>query len=145
MFKHILLPVDGSEPSLRAARLGIALAGRLGAKVHAHHVLAPLATVAYLSDLIRNAPDDYRHEAIERAQRQLDAVRALAEEAGVPFDGGYAFDHHPSNSIIGAAREYGCDLIVMGSHGRTGLDRLLLGSETSRVLGCADIPVMVCR
>ena len=145
MFKHILLPVDGSEPSLHAARLGIALAVRLGAKVHAHHVLAPLAAVAYLSDLIRSAPDDYRREAIYRAQRHIGTVRALAEEAGVPFEGSYEFDHHPSNAIIGAAKRYGCDLIVMGSHGRTGLDRLLIGSEVGRMLGCADIPVMVCR
>lgn len=145
MFKNILLPVDDSEPSLHAARVGMALAGRIGAKVHAHYVLAPLAAVAYLSDLIRRAPDDYRREAIDRAQRHIGAVRALAEEAGVPFEGSYEFDHHPSNSIIGAARQYGCDLIVMGSHGRTGLDRLMIGSETQRVLGCTDIPVMVCR
>lgn len=145
MFKNILLPVDDSEPSLHAARVGIALAGRVGAKVHAHHVLAPLAAVAYLSDLIRRAPDDNRREAIDRAQQQLSAVRKLAEDAGVPFEGSYEFDHHPSNSILGAARQYGCDLIVMGSHGRTGLDRLMIGSETQRVLGCADIPVMVCR
>lgn len=145
MFKNILLPVDDSEASLHAARLGIALAGQFGAKVHAHHVLAPLAAVAFLSDLIRSAPDDYQREAIRRAQRQIEAVRVLAEAAGVSFEGSYEFDHHPCNSIIGAARQYGCDLIVMGSHGRTGLDRLLIGSETSRVLSLADIPVLVCR
>jgi nucleotide-binding universal stress UspA family protein len=145
MFKNILLPVDDSEPSLRAARLGIALARQLGAKVHAHHVLAPLAAVAYLSDLIRSAPDDYRREAIGRAQRQIGAIRKLAEDAGVSFEGSYEFDHHPSNSILGAVKQYGCDLVVMGSHGRTGLGRLMMGSEAQRVLSCADVPVMICH
>ena len=145
MFKHILLPTDGSEQSLRAAQLGIALAKQLGARVHAYHVLAPLAAVAHISDLIRHAPDDYHHHAIGRAQRKLDQVRALAEQEGVPFEGDYAFDQRPYTAILGAARRYDCDLIVMGTHGRTGLDRVVLGSETNKVLSCADIPVFVCR
>ena len=145
MFKNILLPVDGSEQSLRAARLGIALAKQVGARVHAYHVLAPLTAVAHFSDLIRRAPDDYHHEAISRAQQQLETVHVLAEEAGVPFDGNYAFNQRPYSAILGAAKHYGCDLVVMGTHGRTGLDRLVLGSQTSKLLSCSDIPVMVCR
>jgi len=145
MFKNILLPTDGSEQSLRAAQLGIALARKMGAKVHAYHVLAPLAAVADFSDLIRHAPDDYHHHAIGRAQRKLDQVRALAEQDGVPFEGDYAFDHRPYTAILGAARQYDCDLIVMGTHGRTGTDHMMLGSETNKVLSCADIPVLVCR
>jgi len=145
MFKNILLPTDGSDLSLRAARLGIELARQMGARVHAYHVLKPLAAVAYISDTLRHAPDDYRHEAIGRAQRQLEAIHALANEAGVPFDSGYTFDNRPYSAIVGAAQQYDCDLIVMGTHGRTGLDSLVLGSETSKVLSCADIPVLVCR
>lgn len=145
MFKNILLPTDGSDQSLRAARVGIALAKKMGAKVHAYHVLAPVAAVAYMSDLIRHAPDDYRQEAIDRAQQQLEVIHVLATEAGVPFEGDYAFDQRPYSAIVGAAKQYDCDLIVMGTHGRTGLDRLVMGSETSRVLGCADIPVLVCQ
>lgn len=145
MFKNILLPTDGSDQSLRAARVGIALAKQVGAKVHAYHVLAPLAAVAYFSDLIRQAPDDYRQEAIGRAQERLEAICALAKEAGVPFDSNYAFDHRPYSAIVGAARRYDCDLIVMGTHGYTGLHRLVLGSETDKVMDCADIPVLVCH
>lgn len=145
MYRNILLPIDGSDQSLRAARLGIALARQVGARVHAYHVLAPLATVACFSDLIRDAPDDYRDEAIHRAKRQLEAIHALASEAEVPFDGDYTFDHRPYAAIVGAAQQYGCDLIVMGTHGRTGLDRLVLGGETSKVLNCADVPVLVCH
>lgn len=145
MFKHILIPTDGSEQSLRAARIGVALARQFGAKVHAYHVLAPLAAVAHFSDLIRHAPDDYHHEAVSRAQQQLEAIHDLAREAGVPFESGYAFDQRPYSAIVGAAKRYDCDLIVMGTHGRTGVDRLLMGSQSSKVLGCSDIPVMVCR
>ena len=145
MFKNILLPTDGSDQSLRAAKLGIALAKQVGARVHAYHVLAPLAAVAHISDLIRHAPDDYHHEAISRAQQQLEVIHDMASEAGVPFDGDYAFDQRPSSAIVGAARRFDCDLIVMGTHGRTGIDRLMLGSETGKVLSCSDVPVMVCR
>lgn len=145
MFKNILIPIDGSDLSLRAASLGVELAKRFGARVHGYHVLKPLAAVAYISDTLRHAPDDYRNDAIDRAERQLDTVRALALAAGVPFDGNYTFDHRPYSAIVGAAHKYNCDLIVMGTHGRTGLDSVVLGSETSKVLSCADIPVLVCR
>ena len=145
MFQNILLPTDGSDQSLRAARMGIALARQVGARVHAYHVLEPLAAVDYFSDLIRHAPDDYRDEAIHRAKQRLEAIHVLASDADVPFDGDYTFDHRPYAAIVGAAQRYGCDLIVMGTHGRTGLDRLVLGGETSKVLNCADIPVLVCH
>ncbi|HTV84634.1 MAG TPA: universal stress protein [Dyella sp.] len=145
MFKNILLPTDGSDQSLRAAQLGIAIAKQLGARVHAYHVLAPLAAIAYFSDSIRHSPEDYRSEAVSRAQRQLDAIEALAKEADVPFDGGYTFDKRPYAAIVGAARQFDCDLIVMGIHGHTGIDRLVMGGETNKVLSCSDIPVLVCR
>lgn len=145
MFKNILIPTDGSDQSLRAARIAIALARQVGARVHAYHVLAPLAAVAHFSDLIRHAPDDYHQEAVSRAQRKLEAIRELAQEAGVPFDGDYAFDQRPYSAIVGAARQYDCDLIVMGTHGHTGVDRLVMGSQSSKVLSCSDIPVMVCH
>lgn len=145
MFKNILIPTDGSDQSLRAARVAIALAKQVGARVHAYHVLAPLAAVAHFSDLIRHAPDDYHQEAVSRAERKLEAIRELAREAGVPFDSGYAFDQRPYSAIVGAARQYDCDLIVMGTHGHTGMDRLVMGSQSSKVLSCSDIPVMVCH
>jgi nucleotide-binding universal stress UspA family protein len=145
MFKNILIPTDGSDQALRAAHIGIALAKRLGARVHAYHVLAPLAAVAQFSDLIRHAPDDYHQEAVTRAERQLEAIHNLANQAGVPFDGGYAFDQRPYSAIVGAARQYDCALIVMGTHGHSGVDRLLMGSQASKVLSCSDIPVLICH
>jgi len=145
MFKHILVPTDGSEQSLRAARVGVEMAKHFGAHVHGFHVLAPLSSVNYFSDQIRHAPEDYRSQAIAQAQHQLETIHALAMELGVPFDSSYSFDHRPYTAIVGEAKKRQCDLIVMGTHGRTGFDRLVLGGETNKVLSCADMPVLVCH
>lgn len=145
MFKNILLPTDGSDQALRAARLGVALAEQVGARVHAYHVLAPLVAFSCFSDRIRCSPEDYKNEAIKRARQQLDVIHAIAREANVPFDGSYAFDQRPYLAIVGAASQYNCDLIVMGTHGYTGMDRLVLGGETQKVLSCSDVPVLVCH
>jgi nucleotide-binding universal stress UspA family protein len=145
MFKHILVPTDGSEQSLRAARLGIEIAKQFGACVHGFHVLPPLSAINYFSDQIRHVPDDYCGEAEERARQQLEAIHTLARESGVPFDGSYSFDQRPYAAIVCEAKKKQCDLIVMGTHGRTGFDKLVLGGETNKVLNCSDVPVMVCH
>jgi len=145
MFKHILLPTDGSELALRAVDTGIALAAKLGAKVHAFHVAAPFPTVAYLAEIIQATQETYTKEAARRAQGFLDEVERRAQAVGVVCAGSYEFDQRPYCAIIGAAAKQGCDLIVMASHGWHGLDRLLLGSETHKVLLNTDIPVLVCH
>ena len=145
MFSHILIPTDGSEYAMHAAQIGIELAQKVGARVYAFHVLAPLAAVAYFSDVLQHAEDSYADRAIGRAQVHLGDIRQMAEKAGVASDGGYAFDRRPYVAIVGAANQQHCDLIVMSTHGYATLDRILLGSETNRVLGCCDIPVLVCH
>ncbi|PWK89654.1 universal stress protein [Fulvimonas soli] len=145
MFKHILLPTDGSDLSLRAVDTGIGLAAQLGAKVYAFHVVAPFPTVAYLAEMIQATQEFYTDEATRRAQRCLDEVRQRAEAAKVACTGGFEFDQRPYTAIIGAATRQGCDLIVMASHGWRGFDRLLLGSETHKVLLNTQIPVLVCH
>jgi nucleotide-binding universal stress UspA family protein len=145
MFSHILIPTDGSEPAMHAATVGIELAQKVGAHIYAFHVLAPLAAVAYFSDAIRHCENSYTDRAIARAQIHLGDIQAMASKAGVLCDGGYAFDKRPYVAIVGAAKMQHCDLIVMSTHGYATLDRMLLGSETNRVLGCCDIPVLVCH
>ena len=145
MFSHILIPTDGSEYALHAAKVGIELAQKVGARIYAFHVLAPLAAVAYFSDVIRHAEDSYTERAVERAQVHLADIEAMAKNVGLDADGGYAFDRRPYVAIIGAAKQQHCDLIVMSTHGYATLDRILLGSETNRVLSCCDIPVLVCH
>lgn len=73
----------------------------------------------------------------------LDAVRKIAESAGVTFTGQYALSDFPADAIVTAAKKYRCDGIVMGSHGRSGMRRLLLGSQTQKVLASAKVPVVV--
>jgi nucleotide-binding universal stress UspA family protein len=145
MFKHILLPTDGSELSRRAVETGIALARQLGAKVFAYHAMQPFITVPYFTDTMAFPEDVYEKTVNERAAYYLEETRQCALAANVPWDGLYEYARKPYEAIDRVAREHHCDLIVMGSHGRTGLDKLLLGSETNRLLLDTDIPVLVCH
>lgn len=86
---------------------------------------------------------EYAAKAKKVAQRHLDAVRKIAESAGVTFTGQYALSDFPADAIVTAAKKYRCDGIVMGSHGRSGMRRLLLGSQTQKVLASAKVPVVV--
>lgn len=145
MYKHLLLPVDGSELSLRAAENGIALASALGARVHALHVVVPLPAVPFLNEIIATSDAEYTDSAEEAGARFLAAVRQRADGAGVPCQCSLETDPRPHHAIVAVARREGCDLIVMGSHGWRGLDRLLMGSETQRVILESDVPVLVNR
>ena len=145
MFKHILLPVDGSELSLRAVDTGIELAARLGASVYAFHVIAPFPASIYFAEIIQANEPTYTSEAIANAEKYLADVSRRAQAAGVPCEGSHETDARPYSAIVGAARKQQCDLIVMASHGWRGFDRLLLGSETHKVILNGDVPVLVCR
>jgi len=145
MYKHILLPVDGSDLSLRAADVGIALARQLGARVHALHVVVPLPAMPFLNEVIVTSDAEYAGSAEEAGARYLAAVRERADAAGVPCQGSLQTDPRPHHAIVEVARREGCDLIVMGSHGWRGLDRLLLGSEAQRVILDSGVPVLVNR
>jgi len=145
MFKHILLPTDGSELSLRAVDTGIGLAASLGARVHAFHVIVPFPATVYFSEFAVANESSYTHEAMANAERYLAEVRRRAQAAGLACEGSHEVDAHPYSAIVGAARKQQCDLIVMASHGWRGFDRLLLGSETHKVILNGDVPVLVCR
>jgi len=144
MFKHILLPTDGSELSLHAVDIGIELAAKLGARVYAFHVIVPLPASAYFAEFILVEPE-YTKEASANAERYLADVRQRAAAAGVACESGSESDTRPYSAIVDAARKHQCDLIVMASHGWRGFDRLLLGSETHKVILNGDVPVLVCR
>lgn len=146
MFKHILLPTDGSELALRAVDIGLALASRLGASAHALHVVAPFPAVTYFAEMIQMPSEaEYVEDAKAAAERYLADVRERARTAGVSCESSYEFDRRPYAAIVGAAARHQCDLIVMGSHGRSGLDRLVLGSETYKAMLSTQIPVLVCH
>ena len=144
MYQHILLPIDGSAVSLRAAEAGIALASKLGSRVHVLHVVVPLPAVPFLDEIV--AADAASADSAEVAgERYLSDVCARASAAGVPCQGSLQTDPKPHQAIVVTAQRLGCDLIVMGCHGWRGLDRLLLSSQTERVIRESTVPVLVHR
>ncbi|MEO9079389.1 MAG: universal stress protein [Rhodanobacter sp.] len=145
MFKHILLPIDGSDLSLGAARLGIELAKTCGASVHVLHVVPSFQAFIYMSAALVSSEATYTEEAIVLAAEYLAQVQHLADNAGVKYSSSYIVAERPHEIIMQTTREQHCDLVVMASHGRRGLSRWLLGSETQKVLLQGDVPVLVCR
>ena len=138
MFKNILVPTDGSALSHSAAESAVALANATGARITAFHVVP--------NSEFDVGPACLNAERVSKiAEAILDDVRRLASSAGVPCSSHYVTAHSPAHAIVEAAGTYDCDGIVMGSHGRSGLSRLLLGSETQKVLVSAKVPVMVIR
>lgn len=145
MFKQILLPTDGSELSLKAVRLGVDLAKACCASVIALHAVPPAQTIAYVAEIMASMEFDYAKEATRFAERYLEEARAIATEAGVPFDCVMLFGEQPYQAILKTAEERKCDLIVMASHSWEGLARLLMGSETHKVMLKSSVPVLVCH
>lgn len=145
MFKRILLPSDGSELSLRAVDVGIELAKSLGASVHGFHVIPPTSALAYFADVALADGQMILEQTEAFAKQCLEAIRQRAATAGVECEGDMVVDQRPSSAIVAASQEHACDLIVMASHGWHGFDRLLLGSETHKVILQGMVPVLVVR
>jgi nucleotide-binding universal stress UspA family protein len=148
MFKHLLLPTDGSKLSDRAVQRGLELANALGARVTTVHVIPEFQIMADESFVLPTSVDlklRYEKEARARAAKMLDKIAARAEAAGVKFESVVAMGDMPYEQIMETARKRKCDLIMMASHGRRGISALLLGSETSKVLTHSKIPVLVVR
>lgn len=145
LFRHILLPIDGSDLSLRALALGLDMAKLCNAKVSVIHTVPPFHSLAYMTELIAASELNYNQEAVKSASGYLAQAKALADAAHVPCECHYAFGEHPYETILNAIGEYHCDLIVMASHGWHGLNKLILGSETQKVLAKSTVPVLVCR
>ena len=147
MFKHILLPTDGSKLSNRAILTGIRFAGKIKARVTALHVVPefrPFADEGFapMSPALKKRLDD---EARSRASKMLASVARLARSRRVRCATLTVASDLPYEKIIETARKKKCDLIMMASHGRRGLSSLLLGSETAKVLLHSRIPVLVVR
>jgi nucleotide-binding universal stress UspA family protein len=145
MFKHILIATDGSEVAQKGVDQGLALAKPLGAKVTAVTVTEPMAAMMMGEAAIALPLDDFDKAASANAAQILAGVSAAASKAGVACDTLHVKDQYPAEGIVEAAKARGCDLIVMASHGRRGLSKLLLGSQATRVLTLSEVPVLVCR
>ena len=148
MYRHILIPTDGSELAHRAVTHGLSLAKAVGAKVTALVVEASYNVYdlpASRIDLISSAFAEYAERAKAHAAKILDGVAAEAKAAGVACETVQMTHDHPYEAIVATAKAKGCDLIVMASHGRAGIAAVVLGSVTTKVLTHTKIPVLVCH
>ena len=145
MFKTILLPTDGSPLSEKATETAIRFAQLNGAKIVGISVLQPFPLSSFGDGGVifdANVLEQQMHEA---AQHNVDKVGAAAKAAGIQFEGVVTESVSPYEAIVATAAKYQCDIILMASHGRTGLNKLFLGSETQKVLAHTNLPVMVLR
>ena len=146
MFKHILMPTDGSDHSENAIKRGIQLAKLCGAKITGIHVVPDFRlTISEDSSFDPALPGKMDEEARIRAESFLAFVKKTAAAEGVSCETVIATNSQPFDAIINTADERGCDLIVMTSRYRKGLVSLIMGSEAGRVLRRASIPVLVFR
>jgi nucleotide-binding universal stress UspA family protein len=149
MFKHILLPTDGSELSARTAEQAIKTAKALGAKITAVHVMGGYDIM--LANEYLGAPDlpdmrqYYEAEMAAHAKGILAPLKKAALAAGVECDTVIATGDSIYETIIKQAAKSGCDLIMMASHGKSGMNGILLGSETQKVLTHGKVPVLVSK
>ena len=145
MYKHILIPTDGSELSESAILKGVALAKSMNAKVTGLTVSSTFHTIALEPLMVTDTPVQYKKDCEARAAKYLAAIEKAAKTVDVPYAWAHVFHDQPYEAIIDTAANKGCDLIVMASHGRRGMKALVLGSETTKVLTHSRIPVLVLR
>jgi len=144
MFKHILIPVDGSETAQKAAEQAAALAKAFGSAATVIYVIDPYPFTGLGSDFAYGQAE-YLSAATAEAEQAIRAASAVLQQAGVTPQTRVVEEHATWRGILDAARTTGADLIVMGSHGRHGLEKLVLGSVAQRVLSHAHLPVFVVR
>ncbi len=144
MFKNILVPTDGTELSAKAIDGAVGLARQLGAKIVGVTVVEPYS-YASLSEYRPESFEDYEARMDKVARERLEKLENAAKAANVTAEAVIAKSFSPYEAIIETAKARGCDVIFMASHGRRGLNAILLGSETQKVLTHSSIPVMVFR
>jgi nucleotide-binding universal stress UspA family protein len=147
MYKRILIPTDGSPVSEATALAGVQFAQQIAADVVSVFVAPEFQNYMTVETRPSHSPtaEGYALSMEKSGDVYLGAVRKAAEKTGVNFSGATITSDDTAQTIVDAAKEHACDLIFMGSHGRNGLGKLLLGSVTSKVLSLCDIPVVVYR
>jgi len=145
MFKHLLIPTDGSELSEAAIQAGIQFAKSINAKVTGFHAMPKFHVIAYGPEIVGDTKEQFAKDCKARADRFLAVVVRAAKAADVPCETVLQTTDYPYEAIITTAKEKGCDLIMMASHGRGGIEAFLLGSETQKVLSHTKVPVLVFR
>lgn len=147
MFKHILVAADGSETSGQSIQYAVDLAKKHHSDLTVLTVTVPYALSSF-SVAWKNAPldcDDYNKAMKEAADHILDQAKDVAAHCGIPLTTKHISEVSAATAIVDTAEQLGCDLIIMASHGRRGMDRKLLGSQTHEVLQMSSTPVLVYR
>jgi nucleotide-binding universal stress UspA family protein len=145
MFKSILLPTDGSDLSDKATATAVQFAKLNQARIVALTVIQPLPFSSMGDSGAVIDSGQFAEQMQKAARSHIDKVAAAASAADIPFEGVITMSPSPHEEIVEAARKFNCDIIMMASHGRHGLNRLFLGSETQKVLAHTTLPVMVLR
>ena len=145
MFKHILIPTDGSELSEIAIQKSISLAKTLGAQVTGLYVIPEFHAIAWQAEMLADTDEEFTKFGLANAAKYLAVIGTQANEAGVISTLLHVTSDHPYEAIIKVATDKQCDLITMASHGRKGIKGLLIGSETQKVLIHSSVPVLVYR
>lgn len=145
MFMHMLIPIDDDPGSERAIKIGVALAQDIGARITGFHAMTEFNHAGIVEELLEPPPKELQRLAQAHADKLLTPLRRKAERAGVPCETLAERGERPYEAIIEAATAERCDLIVMASHGRHGIAKLVLGSQTQPVLNHAGISVLVVR
>jgi nucleotide-binding universal stress UspA family protein len=145
MYKHILMPTDGSPLSRKSIKDGIALAKALRARVTGFYSPEQYEVLAYGEYFPPNliSRTEWNERSEQTAEKYLSAIEKAAKAARVPYQSDYRESMSPWQAIVDAARRNKCDLIFMASHGRTGLPGILLGSQAAKVLSHSKIAVLV--
>jgi nucleotide-binding universal stress UspA family protein len=145
MYKHLLIATDGSELAGKAVAAGLALAKALGARVTVVTATEPWTAMSNGGAIAFDFPiEEYERSAAEEAKRILSSVLTQAQQMEVACETVHVCDF-PAEAIVATAKARGCDLIVMASHGRRGVARLLLGSQATSVVALAQVPVLIWR
>ena len=145
MFKSILFPTDGTELSEKAAATAVQFALLNQARIIGITVVQPVPATPISDVGVVVDVGDFAVHMQEAAREHIDKLAAAAQIAGVPFEGVVSTSTVPFEEIIEASKKYSCDLIIMATHGKTGLDKFLLGSQTDKVLSNTTLPVLVLR
>lgn len=144
MFRHLLVPTDGSPASEAAAAQAVTLARTLGARITGLSVKPRFHVFTLRPEAIEDTKDD-AWDVDLHARNHVAALEKIARDGAVPFEGVVVESEMPWKGIVEVAKEKGCDAIAMASHGRSALGGLLLGSQTQRVLAHCTLPVVVFR
>lgn len=145
MYKRILVPIDGSDTARRGLKEAIALASQLKATLRLLHVTSDFPVMLEMSNTLNF--DKYREGLHQYGREQLDNAKSLAQGLGLEVETQLRDlkDGRVADAIVDEARSAGCDLIVIGTHGRRGLNRALLGSDAESVLRASPVPVLLVR